>query len=617
MLRDKHEVLREVFGYHSFRGGQERLVDAVTSGRDVLAVMPTGAGKSLCFQVPALMQDGVTIVVSPLISLMKDQVGALIQNGVRAAYINSSLTPAQIERALYNARCGMYKLIYVAPERLLTESFLDFACSAKISLLAIDEAHCVSQWGQDFRPGYLDIAEFAARLPNRPVIGAYTATATAAVRADILRLLQLRDPLVVSTGFDRPNLRFEVLHATGKARMSRLKTLLGELSGQSGIVYCATRKNVEEVCEALCAAGIPATRYHAGLEELERHRNQDDFLYDRAPVMVATNAFGMGIDKSNVSFVIHFNMPKDMESYYQEAGRAGRDGSAARCILLYAPADVRLNQFLIEHSEPNEDISPGTRAILREREEERLRQMTFYATTADCLRRFILRYFGENAPVGCGNCSNCVGGEASDVTEEARLILRCVAQTGERYGAGMVISLLRGERDERTARFDAVDLPVMGQLHNTDAARLREIIGLLTASGFLERTEGEYPILQMGQRADELLTGSRRVTARLRTPEKKAAKSVKPSKTPLADAGPPDEALYEALRRLRAQLADRASVPAYAVFTNATLLELAVRRPTTRDELMTVSGIGQSKCDRWGKAILALIAAHRTEQGNG
>ena len=510
----------------------------------------------------------------------------------------------------------MYKLVYVAPERLLTESFLDFACSVNISLLAIDEAHCVSQWGQDFRPGYLDIAEFAARLPRRPVIGAYTATATAAVREDILRLLQLRDPLIVSTGFDRPNLRFEVIHAAGKAKLTQLLALLGELSGQSGIVYCATRKNVEEVCAALCAGGIPATRYHAGLDETERHRNQDDFLYDRAPVMVATNAFGMGIDKSNVSFVIHYNMPKDMESYYQEAGRAGRDGSDARCVLLYAPADVRLNQFLIERSEPNEDISPGTRAILREREEERLRQMTFYATTPDCLRGFILRYFGERAPVRCENCSNCLNvGEESDVTDEARLILRCVAQTGERYGAGMIVNLLRGTRDERTARFDDVDLPVMGKLHDTDAARIRELIALLVSAGFLTRTAGEYPVLQLGSRSDELLTGSRRVTARLRTPAKKAEKPQKLSKTPLADAGPPDEALYEALRRLRSQLADKASVPAYAVFTNATLLELAVRKPTTREALRMLNGIGQTKCDRWGKDILALIRAHTAGQG--
>ena len=356
----KHAVLRDVFGYHAFRGGQEKLIDAVLAGRDVLAVMPTGAGKSLCFQVPALMFEGITLVISPLISLMKDQVGALRQNGVRAAYINSSLTPAQIDRALENARYGMYKLIYVAPERLLTDSFLAFASAVKIDFLAVDEAHCVSQWGQDFRPGYLDIAEFAARLPRRPVIGAYTATATAAVREDILHLLHLRDPFACSTGFDRPNLRFEVIHAAGREKTARLHSLLGEMPGQSGIVYCATRKNVEEVCDALRAAHIPATRYHAGLDEAERRQNQDDFLYDRAPIMVATNAFGMGIDKSNVSFVIHYNLPKDMESYYQEAGRAGRDGSAARCVLLYAPADVRLNQFLIEHPLCQSHLLPMT-----------------------------------------------------------------------------------------------------------------------------------------------------------------------------------------------------------------------------------------------------------------
>lgn len=608
-MREKYDVLREVFGYRSFRAGQEGLVDAVASGRDVMAVMPTGAGKSLCFQVPALMGDGVTIVVSPLISLMKDQVGALIQNGVRAAYINSSLTPAQIDRALCNAASGMYKLIYVAPERLLTESFLDFAVNAKIDLLAIDEAHCVSQWGQDFRPGYLDIAEFAARLPRRPVIGAYTATATAAVRADILRLLGLREPFCMTTGFDRPNLRFEVIHAPGKAnKQTELRSLLAELSGQSGIVYCGTRKNVEEVCDDLCAAGLPATRYHAGLEEGERHRNQDDFLYDRAPIMVATNAFGMGIDKSNVSFVIHYNMPKDMESYYQEAGRAGRDGSPARCVLLYAPADVRLAQFLIEHSEPNEDISPGTRAILRQREEERLRQMTFYATTTGCLRAFILGYFGEKAPADCGNCSNCLAeaGEETDVTVEARAVLRCVAQTGERYGAGMIVNLLRGVRDERTARFDDVELPVMGVLHEHSNARLRELIGLLVTAGFLRRTEGEYPVLELGARADELLTGSRRVTARLRNPAPRAKAEKKP-RVPVSAAGVPDEGLYEALRELRKKLADRAGVPAYAVFTNATLSDLAIYRPTSPEALLAISGIGEAKARRWGKEILACI----------
>ncbi|MBR6709715.1 MAG: DNA helicase RecQ [Clostridia bacterium] len=609
----KHEVLREVYGYRSFRGGQEQLIDAVMDGRDVLAVMPTGAGKSICFQIPALMQTGITLVVSPLISLMKDQVESLIQNGVRAAYINSSLTPGQIERALYNARCGMYRLIYVAPERLLTESFLDFACSVEISLLAVDEAHCVSQWGQDFRPGYLDIAEFASRLPRRPVIGAYTATATAAVREDIVRLLGLRDPFVHSTGFDRPNLRFEVMHAAGREKQAKLLSLMGELAGQSGVVYCATRKNVEEVCELLRVNGVAVTRYHAGLDESERRDNQDDFLYDRAPVMVATNAFGMGIDKSNVSYVIHYNMPKDMESYYQEAGRAGRDGSPARCILLYAPADVRLCRFLIEHSETNEDISPGTRAILREREEERLRQMTFYATTKSCLRAFILKYFGEQAPSRCENCSSCLdSGEECDVTDEARLILRCVAQTGERYGVGMIVALLRGEENLRTGAFSRDALPVIGQLRQTPAARLRELIGLLTDAEFLCRTTGEYPVLQLGRRADELLCGSRRVTARLHSkaaPAKPAARG----KGTAIPGGVPDATLYEALRQLRSRLADRASVPAYAVFTNATLLELAVRAPMTEAELLDISGVGQAKCARWGKQILTVIHTYKAK----
>ena len=391
-MQAARRTLSEVFGYDSFRPGQESVVAAILQGRDVMAVMPTGAGKSLCYQIPALVLDGITLVVSPLISLMRDQVSSLLQNGVRAAYLNSSLTSRQYALALDNARRGVYRIIYVAPERLLTESFLDFAMHAPIAQVVVDEAHCVSQWGQDFRPGYLDVAPFIARLPSRPRVSAFTATATQSVRGDIVRLLELSGPYVVTTGFDRPNLYFEVRREGN--RDAALLRFLQEHRGQSGIVYCGTRRGVEEVAAMLVENGVDAVGYHAGMGDEERQNAQEDFVSDRVPVIVATNAFGMGIDKSNVSFVVHYNMPKDLESYYQEAGRAGRDGEDAVCCLLYQPADVHLNTFLIEHAQENSQLDAQTQQIVAERAKERLRQMTFYATGRGCLRAKILHYFG-------------------------------------------------------------------------------------------------------------------------------------------------------------------------------------------------------------------------------
>ena len=403
----KYSVLRSVFGYGSFRPGQEEVVDALLAGRDVLAVMPTGAGKSICYQLPALLLPGVTVVVSPLISLMKDQVQALVQMGVRAAYINSSLTDGQCRKALENACAGMYKIVYVAPERLLTPGFVRFSHSVLISLVCVDEAHCVSQWGQDFRPGYLQIGEFLEGLHTRPPLGAFTATATQRVRQDILRLLALRSPLELTTGFDRPNLFFEVERLPEKDKYAALAAYLRARPGASGIVYCSTRKKVDEVCARLLADGFSAARYHAGLEPEPRRQSQDAFLYDRVQVMVATNAFGMGIDKSNVNFVIHYNMPLDLESYYQEAGRAGRDGQPADCILLYSPGDVRMGNFLIDNSSPAEGEAEDAE-VLKDRQRERLKQMTFYCHSRYCLRGEVLRYFGQAQPfASCGACSVC------------------------------------------------------------------------------------------------------------------------------------------------------------------------------------------------------------------
>ena len=385
----KEEILRQYFGYSQFRQGQEMLIDSILAGTDTLGIMPTGAGKSICYQVPALIFQGITLVISPLISLMKDQVGALNAAGVHAAYLNSSLTQGQYFKALDFARQGRYPIIYVAPERLLTDSFLDFALNAKIAMVAVDEAHCVSQWGQDFRPSYLKIVEFIDRLKKRPVISAFTATATRQVREDIIRILRLQEPTVLTTGFDRSNLYFAV--KSPKDRYSSLVNDLERHRGESGIIYCLTRKTVEEVCGKLIKDGFTATRYHAGLSDEERRHNQDDFIYDRSPIMVATNAFGMGIDKSNVRFVIHYNMPKNMESYYQEAGRAGRDGEPAECILNYGGQDVVTNQLFIEHNQDNEALSPETRALVQEQDRERLKKMTFYCFTNDCLRSYILR----------------------------------------------------------------------------------------------------------------------------------------------------------------------------------------------------------------------------------
>ena len=409
MAVDKHETLKHYFGHQAFRAGQETLVDALLAGRDCLGVMPTGAGKSMCYQVPALMLPGVALVISPLISLMKDQVAALRSAGVPAAYLNSSLTPHQLDLAIERARMGAYRVIYVAPERLDTFAFRQFAASSPISLVAVDEAHCVSQWGQDFRPNYLKIADFIASLPQRPPVGAFTATATQQVREDIIRLLALNAPVEASTGFDRPNLYFEVVQP--KSKYAALSEILRGKRNRSGIVYCATRKAVEEVCAKLRDEGIAAGRYHAGLSDEERQRSQEDFQYDRVQVMVATNAFGMGIDKSNVSFVVHYNMPRSMEAYYQEAGRAGRDGSDAECVLLYSGSDIYTAKWMIEHGEPNPELSAEQQTQVRRQDMRRLQTMIDYCTGSGCLRGYILRYFGQIAEDTCDGCSRCVGAQ--------------------------------------------------------------------------------------------------------------------------------------------------------------------------------------------------------------
>ena len=596
----KEEALKTYFGYDAFRGGQEAVIDALLSGRDVMAVMPTGAGKSVCYQVPALLLPGITIVVSPLVSLMRDQVTALVQMGIPAAFLNSSLTFKQYLLALDRARAGRYKIIYVAPERLETEGFRSFSEQADISLVAVDEAHCISQWGQDFRPSYLNIPAFVNSLPKRPPVGAFTATATPDVRGDILKLLKLKAPLSVTTGFDRENLHFEVQQPFGKR--AALLELVRSRPGKCGIVYCATRKTVEEVCGFLQDEGIAATRYHAGLEAEERLKNQEDFLYDRAAVMVATNAFGMGIDKSDVRYVIHYNMPKDMESYYQEAGRAGRDGAPSSCILLYSGQDVRTAQFLIEHSEPREELDAVTAAQLRERDRERLRQMEGYCRTRRCLRQYILQYFGESAPDYCGTCYNCLHNfEEVDISREAKLIVRCISETGQCFGAGVIAETLCGAVTDKVRKYHMDRESTYGALRELTQAEVRERIRCLMEEGVLEASSGPYPVLRLTEKAEDVVYGAAPLLMRS---DRKEQHAVRPVPTELEGE---DAELFRRLRALRAKAARFQGIPAYMVFSDKTLREMAVRRPATMAQLRAVGGVGSAKAERYGRQFLEEI----------
>ena len=608
---DKLGVLKEYFGHSSFREGQAEIIDAVLSGRDAFGIMPTSAGKSLCFQIPAIMSDGIALVVSPLISLMKDQVNSLIQSGVRAAYLNSSLTPQQYDTALAFAARGTYKLIYVAPERLTNPSFLSFAENARISLIAVDEAHCVSQWGQDFRPSYLQIREFVSRLPVRPPVAAFTATATPEVRADIRLMLGLIDPLEITTGFDRQNLFFSVVKP--KDKLAETIDVIKRNKGRSGIIYCSTRKTVEEVCAKLNAKGYSCGRYHAGLSDEERRRTQDDFTNDRIQYMVATNAFGMGIDKTNVGFVLHYNCPKDIESYYQEAGRAGRDGEKAECVLLYSPRDIKTAEFLIDVSNENAGLDEETAAALRERDRERLKQMTFYCTTAECLREFILKYFGEKHASYCGNCSNCLTAfEDVDVTDEARKILSCVYRVKEHrfpVGASTVTDILRGSKNEKVTSRGFDKISTYGLLADVPARRIRQIIDRLITDGSI-RIDGEYKVLVLTNKARGLLFDGEKLIMKL-------PKEVKRKRREKIGDGiySLDSALFGRLKALRSKLAAEAHVPAYIIFSDSSLRDICVKRPVNSEELRDCSGIGRAKAERYGDMIIEVVKKYIEETG--
>ena len=609
-METKESILQRVFGYSAFRGGQEALIDAQLQGRDAFGIMPTGGGKSLCYQIPALLLEGVTLVISPLISLMRDQVMALKNAGVAAAYINSSLTPAQIRLVYRNIQSGMYKIIYVAPERLLTDGFLEAIQARKVSLVTVDEAHCISQWGQDFRPSYLKIVDFLNILTPRPVVSAFTATATETVRQDIAQILQLRDPLRVVTGFDRPNLRFEVQRP--KQKLPALIDLVQQRRDKAGIVYCATRKAVEEVCENLQLNGIAATRYHAGLPDEERRDNQEDFLYDRKTVMVATNAFGMGIDKSNVSYVIHYNMPQSLESYYQEAGRAGRDGAEAECILLYAPGDVQTAKYLIQHPALSGELSQEELEQKQRLDLERLDVMVNYCKTQECLRGYILDYFGQEHESFCGNCSNCsTETEERDITDQARMILSCVqrmsAKLGYSLGLTSVVRTLLGSRDKRLLQLGLDKLGSYGMLRKLGKDDLRAMAENLESQGYLE-TDPVHGGGSLTQKAQGVLFEGKTVSMRLPKAEASA-----PVSSPIG--GGQDPNLLAMLKRLRWKIAMQESVPAYIIFSNATLEDMARKAPTTLEAFAKVNGVGSVKVKRFGEVFVDAIADYLQEHG--
>lgn len=624
MRNSKLEVLKKYFGYDSFRKGQEILIDGILKGQDVLGIMPTGAGKSLCYQIPALILPGITLVISPLISLMKDQVRTLNNAGVHAAYINSSLTENQINMAMKNAIKGQYKIIYVAPERLETSIFKQFARSVDISMVTVDEAHCISQWGQDFRPSYLNIVKLIETLPKRPMVSAFTATATENVKDDIVCVLRLNQPVTLVTGFNRENLYFEVNESKNKT--DKLFEYIHIHKDESGIIYCATRKNVEKVYELLDAQGISVTKYHAGLTAEERKMNQDAFIYDEKPLIVATNAFGMGIDKSNVRFVIHYNMPQSMENYYQEAGRAGRDGEKSDCILLYSPQDVMINQFLIDNKEVKSDMSYEENMEVRERDMERLRQMTYYCTTKDCLREYILHYFGEHMGCSCGNCSNCLSEyEELDVTDICKNIIGCIDEVRGRYGINVIVGVLRGERKAKLTSYGLDTNFYYGAEKGRTEKQLKQIINELVMQEYLYVTKDKYAILKAKSKADDIQQG--KVSIRIKVSKskenidnvyrngefdetaqegrkKKERKSARTSDI-LNSRG---LELLDELKKLRLTLAKEEGMPPYIVFSDKTLVDMCMKLPFTKHDMMDVNGVGENKFEKYGQQFLAALS---------
>ena len=598
------QLLQTYFGYTSFRPAQEAPVESLLKNEDVVAIMPTGAGKSICFQIPALCKSGLTVVFSPLISLMKDQVDGLVDQNIPAALINSTLTQTEFNKTMYDVRSGNIKLLYIAPERLGSNFFCNVLRSMPISQVIVDEAHCISQWGHDFRPSYRLIGDWLASLPKRPVVGAFTATATKAVENDIKTLLGLDHANVYVTGFDRPNLSFSVVRTP--KRMDYVVDYVRRHSHENGIIYCSTRKDVERVYDNLTRAGIQTGYYHAGLSDEMRKDMQNKYAFDQLQVMVATNAFGMGIDKSNVRYVLHYQMPRNMESYYQEAGRAGRDGAPAECILLYSGQDVRVHKYLIEqgHLEPQRE----------QVELRKLQSMIDYCFCSTCLRKYMLTYFGEIVPwIECSNCSSCnTKGERVNVTKEAKAIFRAIIATEERYGASMISSIVRGERTDRIARAGLDALSVFGYLSDVGDKEIKGLIQQFVASGYLRSSMGKYPVLSVTAGAEEVLAGHKEVEEirqEVIVPSRKTKKSASISRSEVPRSG--SGGLFEHLRQHRKQLASQLSVPPYIIFPDTVLIDLANIRPKTLGEFGNIKGVGEAKLKKYGLSFLEAISQYK------
>ena len=598
------QLLQTYFGYTSFRPAQEAPVESLLNNEDVVAIMPTGAGKSICFQIPALCKSGLTVVFSPLISLMKDQVDGLVDQNIPAALINSTLTQTEFNKTMYDVRSGNIKLLYIAPERLGSNFFCNVLRSMPISQVIVDEAHCISQWGHDFRPSYRLIGDWLASLPKRPVVGAFTATATKAVENDIKTLLGLDHANVYVTGFDRPNLSFSVVRTP--KRMDYVVDYVRRHSHENGIIYCSTRKDVERVYDNLTRAGIQTGYYHAGLSDEMRKDMQNKYAFDQLQVMVATNAFGMGIDKSNVRYVLHYQMPRNMESYYQEAGRAGRDGAPAECILLYSGQDVRVHKYLIEqgHLEPQRE----------QVELRKLQSMIDYCFCSTCLRKYMLAYFGEIVPwLECSNCSSCnTKGERVNVTKEAKAIFRAIIATEERYGASMISSIVRGERTDRITRAGLDALSVFGYLSDVGDKEIKGLIQQFVASGYLRSSMGKYPVLSVTAGAEEVLAGHKEVEEirqEVIVPSRKTKKSASISRSEVPRSG--SGGLFEHLRQHRKQLASQLSVPPYIIFPDTVLIDLANIRPKTLGEFGNIKGVGEAKLKKYGLSFLEAISQYK------